>query len=74
MTSTGSDSHGPGQPLDPLPFRAGWAKELLARLGVEVIADNPTDLIWQEGMSPKPAVKQDPTSSSDKKSKGKKAK
>jgi len=36
LTSTGSDSHGPGQPVDPRPYEAIWAKDLLARLGVEV--------------------------------------
>jgi predicted metal-dependent phosphoesterase TrpH len=72
MTSTGSDSHGPGQPLDPLPFRAGWAKDLLARLGIDVQADSPADLIWQEGMSPKQAPRQDTTSPADKKGKGSK--
>jgi hypothetical protein len=55
LISTGSDSHAPNQPVDPLPYRAGWAKDLLARLGIDVQAENERDLHWHEGMSPKPA-------------------
>lgn len=57
LTSTGSDSHGPGMPLDPLAFRAGWAKELLGRIGIDVVSDNAMDFVWQEGLSPKPEPK-----------------
>ena len=56
LVSTGSDSHAPNQPVDPLAYRAGWANNLLARLGVTVTADDPMDLVWQEGLSPKSAT------------------
>jgi 3',5'-nucleoside bisphosphate phosphatase len=51
VTSAGSDSHGPGVPVDPRPFRAIWAKSLLERLGipVESQADGP---VWAPGMDP----------------------
>lgn len=51
VTSVGSDSHGPGIPVWPRPFRAIWAKGLLARLGIEVEdqADGP---VWAPGMDP----------------------
>lgn len=36
VKGTGSDSHGPGVPVYPRPYRAAWARELLGRLGVDV--------------------------------------
>lgn len=51
LTSAGSDSHGPGIPVWPRPFRAIWAKGLLERLGVEV--DDPlSGPVWAPGMDP----------------------
>jgi predicted metal-dependent phosphoesterase TrpH len=52
VTSTGSDSHGPGQPVDPLAFRAAWSKDLLEMLGIDVVGDSADELEWREGMSP----------------------
>ena len=51
VPSTGSDSHGPGIPVYPRPFRAIWSKALLAMLGVEVEsqAEGP---VWVPGMDP----------------------
>jgi predicted metal-dependent phosphoesterase TrpH len=34
LRSCGSDSHGPGRPRDPIPYPAGLARDLLARLGL----------------------------------------
>jgi 3',5'-nucleoside bisphosphate phosphatase len=36
LRSCGSDSHGPGRPRDPIPYPAGLARDLLARLGLPV--------------------------------------
>jgi len=36
VASTGSDSHAPGHPVDPISYPAEWAAELLGRLGLEV--------------------------------------
>ncbi len=36
LIGAGSDSHGPGVPVDPRPWRAIWAKDLLTHLGIEV--------------------------------------
>ncbi len=36
VASTGSDSHAPGHPVDPISYPAEWAAELLGRFGVEV--------------------------------------
>ncbi len=51
VISAGSDSHGPGFPVDPRPFRAIWAKALLGRLGITVEnqAEGP---VWAPGMDP----------------------
>lgn len=51
VMGAGSDSHGPGIPVDPRPFRAIWAKELLERLGIEV-ADQRDGPVWAPGMDP----------------------
>lgn len=47
----GSDSHAPGAPVDPRPWRAAWGKALLERLGfaVEDPAGGPA---WEPGMDP----------------------
>ena len=36
LISAGSDSHAPHQPVNPRPWRAIWAADLLARLGITV--------------------------------------
>lgn len=36
LVSTGSDSHRPGFPVDPIAFEARWSAALLERLGIEV--------------------------------------
>lgn len=50
LIGTGSDSHGPGVPVDPRPFHAAWAADLLARFGVEVV--EPYGPVWEPGMDP----------------------
>jgi predicted metal-dependent phosphoesterase TrpH len=51
LIGTGSDSHGPGVPVDPRPWRAIWAKDLLGRLGFDV-AEPPDGNVWAPGMDP----------------------
>ena len=50
LPSAGSDSHGPGVPVDPRPYRAAWAAELLARFGIAV--EQPDGPVWAPGMDP----------------------
>lgn len=47
----GSDSHAPGHPVDPRPWRAVWGKGLLERLGFTVESDG-VDPVWAPGMDP----------------------
>ncbi len=58
LIGAGSDSHAPGAPVDPRPWRAIWAADLLGRLGitVEPVSDGP---IWEHGMD-QLAVKPEP--------------
>jgi hypothetical protein len=51
VVSCGSDSHAPNMPVDPRPWRAVWAEELLARFGVQVERDDDAP-VWQEGSDP----------------------
>lgn len=51
LIGAGSDSHGPGVPVDPRPWRAIWASSLLARLGFEV-DPAPDGVAWEPGMDP----------------------
>jgi predicted metal-dependent phosphoesterase TrpH len=37
VASAGSDSHAPGIPVDPIPYRAEWIAPLLERLGIEIL-------------------------------------
>lgn len=49
LTSAGSDSHGPGYPVNPRPYRAIWARDLLARFGI-VVEEHPDGPVWSPGM------------------------
>lgn len=52
LISAGSDSHAPNQPVDPMPWHAVWATDLLQRLGVTVSPLSESEPVWLEGMSP----------------------
>lgn len=52
VVGAGSDSHGPKLPVDPRPYRAIWAKDLLDRLGIDV-ADQEEGPVWAPGMDPR---------------------
>jgi predicted metal-dependent phosphoesterase TrpH len=51
LVGIGSDSHGPGVPVDPRPWRAAWGRALLTRLGYDV-SDTPGGEDWVPGMDP----------------------
>jgi hypothetical protein len=36
VVSAGSDSHWPRFPVDPIPYKAVWIRDLLQRLGIPV--------------------------------------
>jgi hypothetical protein len=52
LIAAGSDSHAPHQPVNPRPWRAIWAADLLARLGVTVEPVAEGETIWEPGMDP----------------------
>jgi len=52
LVSAGSDSHAPHQPVNPRPWRAVWAADLLARLGITVEPVAGGEAIWEPGMDP----------------------
>lgn len=56
LVSCGSDSHAPGQPVDPRPWRAAWCADFLHRFGIYVA--DPTGDPWSEGMDPQAASPQ----------------
>ena len=54
LVSTGSDSHRPAFPVDPIAFEARWSAALLERLGIEVEPwDGPA---WEPATSPEPVA------------------
>lgn len=55
LMSTGSDSHAPGKPVDPRPWRAAWCRDLLGRLGIAV-EPTPDGPDWAPGMDPMAVV------------------
>ena len=71
LISSGSDSHAPKMPVDPMPWQAVWSRDLLNRLGIEVAPLGEGEPVWQEGMSP-PAPAQEPASEEASQSEGKK--
>lgn len=52
LGSTGSDSHAPGVPVDPRPWRAIWCAPLLGRFGIEVAPPPDGEAVWAPGMDP----------------------
>jgi len=59
LIGAGSDSHAPGAPVDPRPWRAIWAADLLGRLGITVDPLAAGEPVWESGMDPL-AVKPEP--------------
>jgi predicted metal-dependent phosphoesterase TrpH len=52
LIAAGSDSHAPHQPVNPRPWRAIWAADLLHRLGIDVEPVAEGEAIWEPGMDP----------------------
>ncbi len=52
LISAGSDSHAPHQPVNPRPWRAVWAADLLHRLGITVESVTGSAPVWEPGMDP----------------------
>ena len=52
LVSTGSDPHAPHNPVNPRPWRAIWAADLLGRLGITVEPPAEGEAIWEPGMDP----------------------
>lgn len=54
--SVGSDSHAPHRPVNPRPWHAVWAKDLLERLGVDVAPLPYGEPVWIPGMDPEASL------------------
>lgn len=65
LISCGSDSHAPGKPVDPRPWRAEWCAALLGRLGVEVEDSERARRVWACGMDPQAVVPDPPKPDGD---------
>jgi predicted metal-dependent phosphoesterase TrpH len=52
LISAGSDSHAPHQPVNPRPWRAIWAADLLERLGIAIEPVAEGEAVWTPGMDP----------------------
>ncbi|MGD9711591.1 MAG: PHP domain-containing protein [Thermomicrobiales bacterium] len=55
VISAGSDSHAPGKPVDPIPWRAAWSAQLLGMLGFDVESEEGSGPVWTPDMEPVPA-------------------
>jgi hypothetical protein len=53
LIGVGSDSHAPHQPVNPRPWRAIWAADLLSRLGV-IVRPPEEGPVWEAGMPDQP--------------------
>jgi predicted metal-dependent phosphoesterase TrpH len=60
LISCGSDSHAPGKPVDPRPWKAAWCAALLGRLGVEVDSSASGTRAWACGIDPLAVVPEEP--------------
>jgi 3',5'-nucleoside bisphosphate phosphatase len=56
LVSVGSDSHAPHRPVNPRPWHAVWAKDLLERLGVDLSPLPDGEPAWIPGMDPQAAI------------------
>ncbi|MCO5220587.1 MAG: PHP domain-containing protein [Thermomicrobiales bacterium] len=56
FVSVGSDSHAPHRPVNPRPWHAVWARDLLNRLGVDLLPLPDGEPDWIFGMDPEVAV------------------
>jgi len=56
LISAGSDSHALHRPVNPRPWHAIWAKDLLERLGVELAPLPDGEPVWIAGMDPEASL------------------
>jgi predicted metal-dependent phosphoesterase TrpH len=56
FVSSGSDSHAPHRPVNPRPWHAIWIKDLLERLGVDLLPLPDGEPDWIAGMDPQAAI------------------
>lgn len=56
FVSAGSDSHAPHRPVNPRPWHAVWVKDLLERLGVDLLPLPDGEPDWIAGMDPQAAI------------------
>jgi predicted metal-dependent phosphoesterase TrpH len=56
FVSAGSDSHAPHRPVNPRPWHAIWIKDLLERLGVDLLPLPDGEPDWIAGMDPQAAI------------------
>lgn len=61
FVSAGSDSHAPHRPTNPRPWHAIWVKELLARMGVDLLPLPEGEPDWIAGMDPEVVIPQPET-------------
>lgn len=56
LVSAGSDSHAPHRPVNPRPWHAVWVKDLLARMGVDLLPLPDGEPDWIAGMDPQATI------------------
>jgi predicted metal-dependent phosphoesterase TrpH len=56
LVSAGSDSHARHRPVNPRPWHAVWVKDLLERLGVDLLPLPDGEPDWIAGMDPQAAI------------------
>lgn len=56
FVSAGSDSHAPHRPVNPRPWHAVWVKDLLARMGIDLLPVLEGEPDWIPGMDPQAAI------------------
>ncbi len=60
LISCGSDSHAPGKPVDPRPWKAAWCAALLGQLGIAVERPVGATRVWACGIDPLAVVPETP--------------
>lgn len=58
FVSAGSDSHAPHRPTNPRPWHAIWVKDLLERMGIDLLPLPDGEPDWIAGMDPEVTIPQ----------------
>lgn len=56
FVSAGSDSHAPHRPVNPRPWHAIWVRDLLERMGVDLLPLHDGEPDWIAGMDPQASI------------------